>query len=447
MTYASADQSSPLLAGTLLLGCIADDFTGATDLASTLVQGGMRTLMVIGVPSEALEVARDYDAVVIALKSRTIPADDAVTQSLASLAALQRISVKQIFFKYCSTFDSTDQGNIGPVTEALLKALEEEFTIVCPSFPANGRTLYQGHLFVWDQLLSDSPMRHHPLTPMTDANLKRVLSRQTHDEVGLVRHSTVAEGVDSIRQRFEELKQKGIRQAIVDAIDTQDLMAIGQACRDLRLITGGSGIALGLPSNFQAQGLLIPSDPQQALPGLTGATAVLAGSCSQATQRQVAYMSERFPSYFIDPLRIAAGEDVAGEALQWATPKLSNDPVLFYATVPLKKLAEIQAQLGKEQAGNLVEETLSTIAQELVDAGVNRLIIAGGETSGAIVSTLGVKHLRIGPQIDLGVPWTTSVDAPHVQLVLKSGNFGTTDFFLKALAPQHSTPGADGLLE
>lgn len=416
-----------------LLGCIADDLTGATDLANTLVQGGMRTLLLVGVPPGELADASNYDAVVIALKSRTIAAEEAVAQSLVSLRALQSADVRQVFFKYCSTFDSTDEGNIGPVTEALLEALSADFTVACPAFPENGRTVYMGHLFVWDQLLCDSPMRDHPLTPMTDANLVNVLSRQTRDKVGLIRYETVSSGADKIMAVFAALRQQGVRQAIIDALFNHDLSAIGRACQNLRLVTGSSGLALGLPANFARAGLLRPVKPAD--PDLLAHhnAIVLAGSCSQATQQQVAYMRERWPSYAINPLRMAEGADLVSEVVAWALPKLAAGPVLVYATMPSHRLKEIQLKLGKQASGALVEEALANISRRLVDAGVDRLVVAGGETSGAVVNALGIKRLRIGPQIDPGVPWTSSIDEPSIHLVLKSGNFGTTDFFLKAL--------------
>jgi uncharacterized protein YgbK (DUF1537 family) len=416
----------------LLLGCIADDLTGATDLANTLVQAGMRTIQTVGVPRAGLGELDDAAAVVVALKSRTIPATQAIEQSLAALAALQAAGMRQCLFKYCSTFDSTDAGNIGPVAEALMDALGADFTIACPAFPETGRTIYKGHLFVGDRLLSDTHMRHHPLTPMTDSNLVQVLGRQSRGEVGLVPLTIVAAGADAIAGRFAELRGEGVRLAIVDAVADTDLMEIGAACRALRLVTGGSGIALGLPRNFRRSGLLPDRAPETALPAARGYAAVIAGSCSEATREQVAHMSARRPGFRIDPLA-ARPADQAIAALEWARSHLADGPVLVYATAPPDEVRKAQEALGVEQAGAMIEATLATVAEGLVRDGVGRLIVAGGETAGAVMQALGVRRLRIGPQIDPGVPWTMSLDEPILHLALKSGNFGSTDFFLKAL--------------
>jgi len=437
----------------VLLGCIADDFTGGTDLAGMLVKAGMRTVQMIGVPQGPLPAAaEDVDAVVIALKSRTTPVDEAVGESLAALRWLQAAGCRQFYFKYCSTFDSTPRGNIGPVAEALMEALGTGFTIACPAFPANGRTIYQGHLFVGDALLSDSGMRHHPLTPMSDANLVRVLQQQVKGSVGLADYATVARGGSAIAERFAELRAAGKGFAIVDALSNDDLLAIGAACAELPLVTGGSGIALGLPQNFRRLGLLATDGEgasAAALPATGGLRAVVSGSCSVATQGQVAAMRARHPAFNVDPLRLAQGHDVVAAALDWAAPRVAEEPVLIYATAAPEVVKEIQHQLGVARAGSMVEDALAGIARGLVELGVGQLIVAGGETSGAVVKALGVGGLRIGPEIDPGVPWTVALhhDASEQTLVqprpatggarplalaLKSGNFGSGDFFLKA---------------
>jgi uncharacterized protein YgbK (DUF1537 family) len=421
---------------TVLLGAIADDFTGATDLCNTLVRRGMRTVQLIDVPSAGTVVA-DAEAVVIALKSRTIPAAEAIEESLSALAWLQQAGSRQILFKYCSTFDSTDAGNIGPVAEALMEALGTDFTLFCPAFPENGRTIYLGYLFVGDVLLSESSMRDHPLTPMRDPSLVRVLQRQCRGKVGLVPQYDVSRGAAAIRVAFASLRQAGFRHAIVDAIDDDNLEAIGEAAADFSLITGGSGIALGLPENFRRQGL-IGDSAADALPPVAGAAVVLSGSCSEATRAQVAYMRQRAPLFTIDPIAAAAGRNITEEALAWATPKLGDSPVLISATAPPEEVAAIQAVVGRERAGALVEETLAAIARGLAEKGARRFVIAGGETAGAIVHALDVTGLRIGRQIDPGVPWTVSLPGklsePALALALKSGNFGAPDFFLRAFA-------------
>ena len=415
----------------MLLGCIADDFTGATDLANTLVKGGMNTVQSIGVPGPAMDVG-DTDAIVIALKSRTNPAAEAIRESLAALAWLRAKGAKQILFKYCSTFDSTDDGNIGPVADALADALKTDFTIACPAFPEAGRSIYKGYLFVGDGLLNESGMENHPLNPMTDANLVRVLQRQTPNKVGLVDYTTVHRGAAAIRARFDDLRMGGIRHAIVDATSDQDLMEIGDAASDLALITGGSGIALGLPENFRRQGFLVDRYTP-ALPGIKGRAAVIAGSCSKMTRTQIAHTAKLWPSFNVDPRAIADGKDVAGEVLNWAGSQPDSTPVMIYSSADPDVVSGIQEAFGRDRAGAMVEETMGLVARGLLEMGVNRLVVAGGETSGAVVKALDVKALRIGPEIDPGVPWTEAIGGKPLALALKSGNFGAEDFFEKSL--------------
>ncbi|GAA0802520.1 3-oxo-tetronate kinase [Cupriavidus gilardii] len=429
-----------------LLGCIADDFTGATDLANMLVKSGMRTVQTIGVPPSAAPL--QADAVVVALKSRTIPATEAIAQSLAALAWLQEQGCRQFFFKYCSTFDSTDAGNIGPVAEALLDALGQQpgFSIACPAFPENGRTVFRGHLFVGDALLNESGMQNHPLTPMRDANLVRVLQRQTRGKVGLLRYDTIAAGAAAVREAIAQLRADGVRLAIADALSDRDLHVLGEACADLPLVTGGSGIALGLPANFRRAGLLAERTDAAQLPRIEGYAAVLAGSASQATNAQVAawrgekanvnsntnFAADARPSFRIDPLAVARGEAVVEQALAFARSHLP-EPVLIYATATPDEVRSVQQALGVTEAGQLVEATLAAIARGLREMGVRKFVVGGGETSGAVVQALDVKSLQIGAQIDPGVPATATIDAEPLGLAMKSGNFGAVDFFAKAL--------------
>jgi uncharacterized protein YgbK (DUF1537 family) len=419
----------------LRLGCIADDFTGATDLANNLARAGMRTVQVNGKPSGELDGA--VDAAVVALKTRTIASADAVAQSLQALQWLRTRGAEQIYFKYCSTFDSTPQGNIGPVTEALMDALGDrpnaDFTIATPAFPDNGRTVFNGHLFVGDVLLDESGMQHHPLTPMTDANLVRVLQAQCARKVGLVDYRVVARGADAIRERFETLRGQCAGIAIVDAISNDDLIRLGPALAGMPLVTAGSGVAIALPANFG----IAPSRVASALPKACGAKAVIAGSCSQATHRQVrAFVDAGGAAFAIDPLQIADETDMASRALAWCASHLPHDAVLVYSTADPARIASVQQQLGAQRAGALVETTLATIAQGLVDLGVRQLVIAGGETAGACVQALGIERMKIGPQIDPGVPWCHAQTGRGIalHLALKSGNFGADDFFAKAFA-------------
>jgi uncharacterized protein YgbK (DUF1537 family) len=416
----------------MLLGAIADDFTGATDLCSMLVRGGMRTVQLIGVPSPDLPVP-DADAVVVALKSRTAPVRHAVDESLAALRWLQAAGARQYFFKYCSTFDSTAQGNIGPVADALIAALGSGFALACPAFPTNARTVYQGHLFVGGTLLNESGMEHHPLTPMTDANLVRVLSAQTEGTVGLVPFATVDQGANAIRDAMTQLKERGRRYAVVDAITDAHLLAIGEAAANHALITGGSGVAMGLPANFRRSGLLSAALDPGALPKIDGASAVVAGSCSRATLAQLGYVRDHLPVFELDALATPDAAALSEAALAWAADKIGDKPVVIAASAPPEKVAELQAKLGREQAGTLVEEAVANVAAGLVDRGVRKMVVAGGETSGAVVGRLNVRSLRIGTEIDPGVPWTLAAGSgPDLLLALKSGNFGATDFFLKA---------------
>lgn len=415
----------------LHLGCIADDFTGATDLANNLVRAGMRVLQINGLPSQPILVS--VDAIVIALKSRTLPAQEAVEQSLEALKFLKSLGASQIYFKYCSTFDSTPAGNIGPVAEALMKALGSDFTVATPAFPDNGRTVFKGNLFVGDVLLNESGMQNHPLTPMKDPNLVRVLQAQCQGKVGLIDYRTMQQGSEVIRERMEQLRQSGVNIAIVDAISNDDLHRLGPAIKDLPLVTAGSGVAIGLPGNFGISRATQASH----LPPAAGLQAIVSGSCSVATNKQVAhYLSQGYPAWAIDAAQIASESDVAQEILDWAKPFIEKGPVLIYSTASPTTLQTIQSSLGTQRSSEWVEKTLGTVARGLVSIGVRQLIVAGGETSGACVQALGIQQMQIGPQIDPGVPWChapseyAGKDGLHI--TLKSGNFGSDDFFIKS---------------
>ena len=418
----------------ILLGCIADDFTGATDLANNLVRAGMRVVQTIGVPTQPLEA--EVDAVVVSLKTRTIAATQACAESLAALHWLQAQGAQQIYFKYCSTFDSTPQGNIGPVIDALMRALQTDFTIATPAFPDAGRTVFKGYLFVGATLLHESGMQDHPLTPMTDPSLVRVLAPQTSHQVGLIDYTVVAQGEAAIRARIDALRAEGVAIAIVDAVSNADLLRLGAALSDMPLVTAGSGVAIGLPANFG----IAPNDRASALPRVGGLQAIVSGSCSRATNAQVAaFIATGAPALAIDPLRLQQGvsaiEQVIAEALAFSQAHLAKGPVLVYSTAEPEALKHIQDQMGVHVAGQLVEQTLARIAVGLVKQGVGQLIVAGGETSGSVVQALGMTQLQIGAQIDPGVPWCagkTAVSEKTLHITLKSGNFGTPDFFSKA---------------
>jgi uncharacterized protein YgbK (DUF1537 family) len=418
---------------TIQLGCIADDFTGATDLANNLVRAGMRVVQIIGVPQDdaSPDGLTDIDAVVIALKSRTAPVAEAVTQSLAAARWLRSRGTPRIYFKVCSTFDSTPQGNIGPVAEALMALLNAPFVPVTPAFPENGRTIFQGHLFVGEQLLSDSPMRQHPLTPMTDANLVHVLQPQLATQhVGLVPRAIVVQGAAAIAARAHALVAQGCRLGIVDAVDNADLQPLASAiaAEDWPLVVAGSGLAIAMPATDG----FAPSSASARLPAPQGAAAIVSGSCSVATNAQVAaFVSAGGAALSIDPLRLARGEQSVDQAMAWAQPRLGREPILIHATASADAVRAVQAELGAGHAGALVERTLADIARQLVARGVRRLVVAGGETSGACVQALGIRRLRIGAQIDPGVPWCHDASL-GLHLALKSGNFGGVDFFRRA---------------
>lgn len=415
----------------ILLGAIADDFTGATDLANTLVKEGMRVVQVIGVP-DAVELP-DVDAVVVALKSRTAPVQEAVSQSLAALDWLQARGARQVIFKYCSTFDSTAQGNIGPVADALAQSMGAEISIVCPAFPENHRTIYKGTLFVGNLPLSESSMKDHPLTPMRDSSLIRLMDAQSAHTCGLVPLQVVQQGGGEIAAHIQMLAQAGHRYTVVDALTDDDLRLIGSAAADHKLITGGSGIATGLPQNFRDRGLLGAAlDPMA--PAVEGRKIVLAGSCSTATRAQIAKAKKNWPTRKIAVERIANGEDVVGDLAGWAMAQHEDAPVLIYASADPEEVRETQAIFGVEKAGAMVEDVMGQLAQRLTAAGFHRLIVAGGETSGAVVSTLGAKALRIGPEIAPGVPWSEIIGQQPLALALKSGNFGGPNFFEEAFA-------------
>jgi uncharacterized protein YgbK (DUF1537 family) len=429
----------------LLLGCIADDSTGATDLANNLVRGGMRVVQTIGIPDAPLE--EDVDAVVVALKSRTCPTKEAVAQSLAALDWLRRAGAKQVYFKYCSTFDSTPRGNIGPVTDALMTALGTDFTIACPAFPENKRVVFKGYLFVGDVLLSESGMRNHPITPMTDANLVRVLQAQIGRKVGLIDYATVDAGPSAIARRIADLRADRVGVAIVDAISDGDLARLGPALRDMPLVTAGSGVAIALPANFGIE----PTARASRLPPAMGHAAIVSGSCSTATRGQVSeFVRAGGAAFCLDPLALADRRDPVRQALDWARERLPHGPVLVYTTAVPEAVSEVQARLGVQEAGELVERALARVSRGLVQAGVRRLVVAGGETAGAAMRELGVERLRIGPQIDPGVPWCSAfspIAGGGMHLALKSGNFGAPDFFAKAFAllrPEAAAEPRDG---
>ncbi len=417
----------------MLLGVIADDFTGASDVGSTLAkglpgEGGLHTAQFLGVPQD--NAPPTIDAGVIALKSRSIAPDEAVAQSLAALTWLQAQGCRQIMFKYCSTFDSTPEGNIGPVGEALAEALGAKGVVACPAFPTVGRTVYQGHLFVNDRLLNESGLENHPVNPMTDADIRRWLALQSRAPVGHLPISTVSKGAEAISQALSQAAEKAQVMAIVDAISDEDLIAIGKATAEARLITGGSGIALALPGNFIAKGLAQPS--LGVSNRVDGPEAILAGSCSGATRRQLDVHAQSHPVIAID-VEGVMDQSVTPEAIaDYLLARSGQAPLAFSSGTP-EQVSALQSKYGRAEVSEALDSFFGEAARLLVARGVKRLVVAGGETSGAVVSALDLGALTIGKEIDPGVPALFSTDPEPIGLALKSGNFGAPDFFAKAL--------------
>jgi uncharacterized protein YgbK (DUF1537 family) len=412
----------------MMFGAIADDVTGGTDLASVIRRAGLTVLQTFGLPRSPLPPA---DALVISLKTRTAPVAEATDQSRAALAVCLSLGAEQVYFKYCSTFDSTDAGNIGPVIEALLPMRDASFTVACPAYPALNRTSYQGHLFVGDRLLSESSMRRHPLTPMADADLVRVLSRQTRLAVGLIGLGDVEQGEASVRRRMAALAHAGVRIAVTDAVFDAHVATIAAACTDLPIVTGGA--ALG--------GALARLTCRRAGPGPTqtpsgrarAPVAVLSGSCSAATLEQVRRLAERIPARAIEPLTLTENVGELASLADWACAQSREGHVMVFSTDRPEAVLTIQRSLGAAAAAALLDDAFGRIASALAAVGVRTFVVAGGETAGAVVRALDVRTIELGDDIEPGVPWTHSIDPPGFTLALKSGNFGGPDFFIRAI--------------
>lgn len=422
---------------TTVLGCIADDFTGATDLAGLLARSGVRVSLRMGVPDGPPAQTAPFE--VIALKIRTQTVGTAVTEARRALHWLQQAGAQRFFWKYCSTFDSTPEGNIGPVAEALMAELGTQQTIYCPAFPENGRAIFMGTLFVGRQPLSESPMRDHPLTPMRDSNLMRLLAPQVTRPVGLADRLCVARGAQALRAELARLAAEGIAHVVVDAVADEDLYTIAQACRDMPLMTGGSAVAMALPALYLGDGTLAADAPRARVPALGPGAVVLSGSCSAMTRAQVAAYADRAPAFRLDPLRLAS--EGPQNARDWLAAQDLTQAPLLYATADPQAVRAAQAELGTARAGAIVEEALARLALDARDAGARRFVVAGGETSGAVTQALGVARLDIGPEIAPGVPWCfCQSGGEDIALTLKSGNFGTEGFFAEALSRLEQMP-------
>jgi uncharacterized protein YgbK (DUF1537 family) len=418
----------------LVLAAIADDYTGASDLANTFAKEGLRTVQTIGIPAGDLALP-EIDAIVVALKIRSVPAPEAVAEARAADAWLRQRGARHVMYKICSTFDSTDRGNIGPVLDALRADVGEAITLVTPAFPETGRTVFQGNLFVGAVPLNESPLKDHPLNPMRDANLVRVLARQSAAKVGLVDLATVAPGPEAIRDRLARLTAEGNGAAIADAVFERDLEAVGAAALDHRFSVGASGLGLGLARGLVAAGTVERHErTTSGRQGLAGAAACLAGSCSRATLEQIAKAEQTMPVLHLDPEKLVAGDAEVRRALDWAAGLLTQGAILIASSAPPDVVAALQARHGRDAAGHAIEQSLAAIASGLVELGVRKLVVAGGETSGAVVDRLGIRAFELGPEIAPGVPLLRTLGTPpEMLLTLKSGNFGGPEFFTDAL--------------
>ena len=412
------------------IGVIADDFTGATDAASFIVKNGLSAVQFSGIPCQ--DISTFGDALIVSLKSRSSDPNDAVKDSLRACQWLLNQGCNLIYFKYCSTFDSTEQGNIGPVTEALMAELNVQSCLLCPSLPVNGRTVYQGNLFVFDTLLSESGMKDHPITPMTDSNILRLIENQSSGRAGLVDWATVSKGASSVQSRVEELVEQGVRFIVCDAISETDLLTIGAVAQQHTLVTGGSGLVGAIANHFSQKVPLRESKTStNAFVPASGHGVVLSGSCSLMTNEQVANYKQLAPSFKLDVDQCINNEDYGRQVLKWVIQHADHDYFpLVYATVDANELRNIQTQFGS-QASVAVERVFHWLVSQLYSHGFNTFVSAGGETSGTVTQALDVTGFRVGKEIAPGVPWVNSLDG-EIMLALKSGNFGTPDFFRQA---------------
>ena len=415
-----------------ILGCIADDFTGASDLAGLLARSGVQVSLRLGIPETPPQDTAPIE--VIALKCRTSPVDDAIQDCMEAFHWLKQAGAERFYWKYCSTFDSTAQGNIGPIAEALMAALETTQTIYCPAFPENGRSIFMGNLFVGDELLHESPMKDHPLSPMRDSNLMRLLEPQVTKPVGLANRLTVAKGVQALQEQLHALEKEGVAHVIADAVADQDLNIIAEACCNMPLITGGSALAMPLPDLYKADGVLAEDTPQMVIPETDDTAIVLSGSCSAMTRQQVAAFKPDHPSYQLSPQDLI--NDGVDDPISWLKSQDMAKTPMIYATAEPEDVQKAQDQFGTAQAGAMIENAMARLAKTAFDLGYRRFVVAGGETSGAVAQALGITSVFIGPEITPGVPWVYAEkqDQPF-QLALKSGNFGQEDFFTDALMP------------
>jgi uncharacterized protein YgbK (DUF1537 family) len=423
----------------LVFGAIADDFTGGLELASVLVRRGIRTRM-----QTRFATAEDLsgvEAVVVGVKSRVAPKGEAVRGFARAADLLAAGAPRQLFFKYCATFDSTRHGNIGPCADLLADRSGADFTAFCPAFPEVKRTVFQGHLFAFDQIISESPKRLDPLTPMRDPNLVRVLQQQTRHRVGLIRHEDFKDGADAVRARIEALKMNGIRYAIADGADEDDLRGLAAVSVDWPFMTGGSSVAVYYPDLWRARGL-VGGHSLSTLPKVDGPAAVLAGSCAERTAEQLKRFGRSRPTLRIDLAAAGGDADAADRAIGWAASRIASGPVAITTAAPPDAVAAVQSRFGRRRAARMAEQLLGRIAVGLRDLGVRRFVIAGGETSGAVMEALRIRALAVGPYEAPGQSKAVALAGPALSLYLKSGKLGPVDMFERVLAETTSASSA-----
>jgi hypothetical protein len=413
----------------MLWGALADDLTGGLELAAAMAAEGLDTRFVTE-PGAVRECA-DAQAVVVGRKTRVAPVDEALRAFCEAADALRAAAVPRLFFKYCATFDSTDRGNIGPCADLLLDRSGAAYTAFCPSFPEYGRAVFQGHLFAGDRLISESPKRLDPLTPMTDPDLVRVLQRQTPRRVGLVAHETVRDGADAVRRRAEALAAAGVPHMIVDAISHADLVTIAAASADWPLMTGNTSIAAHYPAQWRAAGLLRGEPASVRLPAVAGPGVVLAGSCAERTGAQLRRFGERHRVWRVDLERVDDPDAHADDLAGLVAKAMREAPVAVTVGADPDTVQRVQRRLGVAGAAALGERLLGGLAVRLHAAGARRFLVAGGETSGAVLHHLGVTRLRVGPFASPFMPVAVGHDGRGEPLAfcLKSGKLGDEDAF------------------
>lgn len=413
-------------------GCIADDFTGATDIASVLAQVGRSVVVVFRLDAIADVDTSECDALVLALKSRTAPVKDCIQQIQDAAGVLKAWGADRFYLKYCSTFDSTHKGNIGPSIDTLLEELDLSTAVVAPAYPDNGRTVYQGHLFVGHDLLDESPMRNHPLTPMHDSSIERLLAPQTHWPVSNLYLDQLHAGVgvrDILKDKAQGAGDK--KQIIIaDAVNNDDLRRIAASCPSNTLLTGGAGLAIGLgstdPTHFPISHHL---KPERML--------IVSGSASAQARRQVRYAKSRIPSLKIDTKRLLKGDDLVLELMRWVRSQWEQNPtptpVLVYATDSLEDLSS-QTTTERKTLSERIESTLAGLAEQALSYNLDALLVAGGETSGKVVQGLGITAIHSGIELDPGVIWAKAKakTGRDIFIALKSGNFGSVELYTKA---------------